>query len=108
MSDVDYAKDIRRYVEGVDAKAVAGLVKHLGIALKARDSSLVACSDKGERDRVRDHFLKMKLGLANADSDLDKAIMEICQRMAMDQDKRRVTFYYLLAEKYGKLGELSK
>jgi len=28
--------------------------------------------------------------------------------MAKDRDKHRVTFYYLLAEKYGKLAALSK
>jgi hypothetical protein len=30
------------------------------------------------------------------------------QQMAKDRDKRRVTFYYLLAEKYGKLAAFSK
>lgn len=104
MADHDYAADIRKYTPSVDAACVAGLVKHLGIALKGKDSSLVACSEKSERDRIRDHFLKKKLGLAHADADLDKVIAETCQKMAGDQDKQRVTFYYLLAEKYGKLG----
>lgn len=60
MLDVDHTKDLRKYTQDVDGKAVAGLVKHLGIALKSRDSSFVACSDKSERDRVREHFLKKK------------------------------------------------
>ena len=76
--------------------------------LKGRDSSFVACSDSSERDRVREHFLKKKLGLAMPDAELDEAIIEICQRMAKDRDKHRVTFYYLLAEKYGKLAAFSK
>ena len=42
------------------------------------------------------------------DAELDEAIIEICQRMAKDRDKHRVTFYYLLAEKYGKLAAFSK
>ncbi|MBX9589098.1 MAG: DUF2853 family protein [Hyphomonadaceae bacterium] len=104
MGEFDYANDVRKYTPSVDAASVAGLIKHLGIALKGKDSALVACSDKSERDRVRDHFLKKKLGLTQADADLDKAIFDICQRMHQDQDKQRVTFYYLLAEKYGKLG----
>jgi len=108
MTDLDYATDIRKYMPSVDAACVTGLIKHLGIALKGKDSSLVACSEKSERDRIRDHFLKKKLGLAHADADLDKAIADTCQRMAKDQDKQRVTFYYLLAEKYGKLGALTK
>jgi hypothetical protein len=29
--------------------------------------------------------------------------MDVCQKMKADHDKPRVTFYYLLAEKYGKL-----
>jgi len=63
----------------------------------------VACHDKSERNRVRDHFLKTKLALAGSDADLDKAIMEVCEKMKADRDKSRVTFDYLLAEKYGKL-----
>jgi hypothetical protein len=104
MVDHDYATDIQKYTQRVDAASVGGLVKHLGIALKGKDSALVACSEKSERDRIRDHFLKKKLGLTHADADLDKAIADTCQKMAKDQDKQRVTFYYLLAEKYGKLG----
>ena len=29
--------------------------------------------------------------------------MEVCEKMKADRDKSRVAFYYLLAEKYGKL-----
>jgi hypothetical protein len=49
-------------------------------------------------------FLKKKLGLQESDSDLDKAIKDVCEKMKAERDKPRVTFYYLLAEKYGKLG----
>jgi hypothetical protein len=55
------------------------------------------------RDRVRDGFLKKKLALTDSDADLDKAVLGVCERMKTDRDKSRVTFYYLLAEKYGKL-----
>ena len=108
MADTDYAADIAKYTKTVDAKAVAGLVKHLGIALKGVDSSLVACSDKSERDRVRDSFLKKKLALTAPDAELDTAITSICQTMKAAQNKGRVTFYYLLAEKYGKLAMFVK
>jgi hypothetical protein len=97
--------DVGRYASSVDEAAVGGIVKHLGIALQGKDSSLVACSDKSERDRVRDSFLKKKLGLATSDSELDAAVQEICQQMTADNDKSRVTFYYLLAAKYGKLSD---
>jgi hypothetical protein len=68
-----------------------------------RDASFVACQDKSERDRVRDSFLKKKLALTVSEADLDKAVMDVCQKMHADRDKSRVAFYYLLAETFGKL-----
>jgi hypothetical protein len=50
---------------------------------------------------VRDHFLKRKLGLTDADQELDKAIMEVGEKMG--HSKNRVTAYYLLAARFGKL-----
>jgi len=99
----DYAADVTRYAaKPVDA-AVKGIIKHLGIALQKQDARFVACTDKAERDRVRESFLRKKLGLTNPDAELDQAIMEICGRMKGDRDKSRVAFYYLLAEKFNKL-----
>ena len=63
----------------------------------------MACNDKAERDRVRDGLLKKKLALTATDADLDKAVMDVCEKMKADHDKSRVAFYYLLAEKFGKL-----
>ena len=100
----DWAADVRKYAPDADDAAIAGIVKHCGIALQSRDASFVSCTDKGERERVRDNFLKKKLGLQHADADLDKAVMDVCERMKADRDKSRVTFYYLLADRYGKLG----
>lgn len=102
----DYANDIKRYTSRVDAGAVAGIVKHLGIALKSKDAAHVACGSKAERDRIRDGWLKRRLGLAETDTVLDMAIKEICERMKADSSKSRVTFYYLLAERYDKLADL--
>jgi hypothetical protein len=106
-TDTDYAADISRYSPNVDAKAVAGIVKHLGIALKSNDASLVSCSSKDELARVRDNWLKKKLALGDDDAALDKSIQEVCAKMQADRNKQRVTFYYLLAEKHGKLGALA-
>jgi len=99
----DWAADVKRYAPYAENAAVTGIVKHLGIALKSSDASFVACADKSERDRVRESFLKKKLALSLPDTELDQAIMEVCQRMRADRDKSRVTFYYLLAERYDKL-----
>ena len=107
MTSADYIENVKKYDSNANEAAVAGIVKHCGIALRNKDSSLVSCSDKSERERVRDGFLKKKLALDASDADLDAAVMEICERMKEDKQKSRVTFYYLLAEKYGKLGDFS-
>jgi hypothetical protein len=102
----DWSADVKRYAPNADAVAINAIIKHLGIALQKRDSSLVACADKSERDRIREHFLKKRLGLKNSDAELDKAIVDVCQKMHGDHDKSRVAFYYLLAEKFHKLATL--
>jgi hypothetical protein len=107
MADVDYAADVKKYAPDCDEAAIKGIVKHLGIALKSNDASMVACSSKSELERVRDSWLKRKLALTNPDAELDAAINEVCERMKADRSKARVTFYYLLAEKYGKLAALA-
>jgi hypothetical protein len=99
----DWAAGVKKYVPAADDRVINGIVKHCGIALQHRDASLVACGDKPERARVRDSFLKKKLGLTLTDADLDKAVIEVCERMKADHDKPRVTFYYLLAERFDKL-----
>jgi hypothetical protein len=99
----DWSHDVKKYVPEADDAAISGIVKHCGIALHSKDASYVACQDKAERDRVRDGFLKKKLALSESDAELDAAIMDVCQKMKADRDKSRVAFYYLLAEKFGKL-----
>ncbi|MDJ0568401.1 MAG: DUF2853 family protein [Pleurocapsa sp. MO_192.B19] len=68
--------------------------------MTSRDASLVSCGDRTELDRVRESFLKKKLGLTASDADLDRAISEVCDQMKDTKNKSRVTFYYLLAEKF--------
>jgi hypothetical protein len=88
----DWMSDVKKYVPNANDAAVNGIIKHLGIALQNKDASFVACSDKSERDRVRESFLKKKLALSMTDADLDQAIMEVCQKMKADRDKSRVAF----------------
>jgi Protein of unknown function (DUF2853) len=99
----DWAANVKKYVPSADDAAIHGIVNYLGIALRGKDSSFVACTDKKERDLVRDHFLKKKLGLTLDDAALDRSVADVCQKMHDDRDKLRVTFYYLLAEKFDKL-----
>lgn len=100
----DWAADVRKYAPDADEAVIAGIVRHCGIALRTRDASLVAFGDPSELETVRESFLKRKLGLAHSDEELDAAIAEVGEMMKADPTKNRVTVYYLLAEKFGKLG----
>ena len=86
MAD-NWAADVKKYVADADEKAIAGIVKYCGIALQNRDSSLVSFTDKEEVARVRNNFLKKKLGLTNSNSELDKAIMAAADKMKGDRPK---------------------
>jgi hypothetical protein len=51
MADASvYAENIRKYAKGYNKAAAEKIVGHLGIALRHKDSSVVACSDD---DRIR-------------------------------------------------------
>jgi hypothetical protein len=99
----DWMADVRVYAPDADEHAVGAIVKHLGIALRNRDSSLVSFSSKDELKTVRESFLKKKLGLTNPDTELDQAIAAVGEKMKNANSKNRVTVYYLLAEHFGKV-----
>ncbi|TGQ42699.1 DUF2853 family protein [Mesorhizobium sp. M00.F.Ca.ET.216.01.1.1] len=101
----DYLADVKKYDAAANADAVEKIVKHLGIALRNRDSSLVSCTDPKELDRVKANWVAKKLGIADG-SKADAAIEKACKAMAADNTKSRVTFYYLVAKDLGKLGSL--
>jgi Protein of unknown function (DUF2853) len=104
--DIDHKGDVKKYAPAADEAHINKIIKHLGIAMKGTDTQLVACSSKDELTRVRDSWCKKKLGLTQPDAELDKAIAEVCTKMKADKSKSRIAFYYLLAEKYGKLASL--
>lgn len=99
----DWAADVRKYAANADDGVIAGIVRYCGIALHNRDSALVSFSDPKELDRVRNNFLKKKLGLTQADKTLDAAIAKVGEVMKADLTKNRVTVYYLLADNFRKL-----
>ena len=109
MADASaYAENIKKYSKGYNQAAAEKIVGHLGIALRNKDSSVVACTDAGELDRVREKWCRGKLGLAHKQHELDAAIQSVCDKMkAEGGQKSRVTFYYLLAEHFGRLEALS-
>ena len=104
----DWAANVKKYVPDADDGIIAGIVRYCGIALQKRDSSLVSMTDPTETKRVRENFLKKKLGLTHSDEKLDAAIAAVGERMKGENFKNRVTVYYLLAENFGLLGMFAK
>lgn len=100
----DWAIDVRKYAPDAEDTVIAAIVRHCGIALRNRDSSLVSFTDPAETARVRDGYCRKKLGLTDPDPVIDEAIAKVGERMKGDSTKNRVTVYYLLAEMFGKLG----
>ncbi len=86
----------------VDAALLTGVAKSLGPSIYRKDASLVACSDKKERENIKKKFLIKKLGLADSEK-LDAGIQAVCEEMGTkNRNKHRIIFYYLLAKKFKK------
>ncbi len=99
---MDHMADLKKFAKKpINEAAAAGMIKSYALVMSKPDTRYVACSDTTELDRVRENFLKKKLGLKSAD--MDASIKAICEHMKADRTKSRLTFYYLLAEHYGKL-----
>lgn len=102
---MDHVDAVKKYAPRADDKVIAKIIRHCGIALQHRDSSLVAASDPHELKTVHDSWCKKKLGLTD-DAAIDAAIKKVATTMKAEHDKSRVAFYYLLAEHFGKLDTL--
>ena len=100
-----YLESIQRFDENAKQETIDNIVNHLGIALKTADGQTVAATDDKELAAIRDGFCAKKLGLSAEEA--DKLIKETCEDMQYDTAKCRVTFYYLLAHKAGKLEQFA-
>ena len=107
MADTDWSEDVKKHVPDADDRAIAGIIRHCGIALQSRDASLVSFTDKSELERVREKFLKKKLGLSMSDDELDGASATIGDKLKDVRNKNRVTVYYMLADHFGKLSDFA-
>lgn len=105
MPEKDYLSDVKIYDATASADVVNKIVKHLGIALRSADASLVSCVDPDELARVKKSWIGKKLGQPE-DAKADDIIAKVCETMKGDRTKQRVTFYYLVAKHYGLLGSL--
>lgn len=89
----------------VDTDALKGIAKACGPSIYNKDASTVSASDQSELDTVKNNFMIKKLGMTASD-DLDAGINHAVDKMGKsNRSKYRVIFYYILAEKYGKLSQ---
>lgn len=102
---MDYLAEVRKYDAEASEETVKKIVRHLGIALRNRDSALVSCSDPEELARVQAKWCAKKLGVTDEAAGM-AAIEKACADMKADRSKERVTFYYLVARHLDKLGSL--
>lgn len=104
MADLqEHKATVAKYTK-VNTAALDKMGKTYALVLSNKDSQYVACGDDGEKATVCANFLKKKLGLTNSEAELNAAIEAVCVTMKEDRMKSRLAFYYLLAEKFGKLG----
>lgn len=99
----DYVASIERFTDNVSEKAIENLVDHLGIALRSPDGATVAASDPEELKTIQDGFCTKHLDMAADEA--AAAVEQVCEIMKHDSAKCRVTFYYLLADRAGKLSK---
>ncbi len=58
----DYLADVLKYDGGADEAIVNKIVRHLGIALRNKDSSLVSVTDPKELERIKQNWCEKKFG----------------------------------------------
>lgn len=98
----DWLADVRIHDADADENVVAAIVRYCGIALRSENASKVTFSKPEETDRVRDNFLKKKLGRTEADPALDAAIQSVGASMG-GGTQNRVSLYYLLTRHFDML-----
>ena len=88
---------------GLDEALIGKVTDGLGPSIYNKDAETVSCSDASELERVRENFLRKKLGLSEDDAKLDAAIKEVCEAMgSSNRNKYRALFYALLVKRFGK------
>ena len=86
----------------VDDDLLHACTKACGPSIYNDDAETVSSSDKDELARVRNNYLKGKLGLGE-DDDLDGLIQHAIDTLgSSNRNKYRAIFYYLVSAKSGK------
>ena len=93
-----YQAESKKLNLGFSDEYVANIAKSLGPAIYRADTEIVACGDKSELDRIRNNYLKKKLGLTDSNDVLDEMIQRVCVKLGTsNRRKYRSLFYGLLA-----------
>ncbi|MEJ5997917.1 DUF2853 family protein [Corynebacterium sp. H130] len=100
----DWIEDVKKYAPKADDAVLESMLKTYRLTLSNADAAYVSFSDEEELKTVRENFLKKKLGLTESDEKLDEAIKAVGEKMKDGSKNGRLAVYYLLAEKFGKLG----
>ena len=108
MSKIDdkialYIENANKLGLNLSEDLISKVTKGLGPSIHNKDAETVSCTDSSELDRLRENFLKKKLGLTEDDTTLDSAIKEVCEKMGTsNRNKYRALFYALLTQKFNK------
>ncbi len=95
-----YREFVIKHKLELDDELLVKVVVGLGPSIYNKNAELIACSSAEELDRIRDNFLKKKLGLKLSDEELDIAIKEVCKEIGSSvRNKIRSVFYTLLVIK---------
>ncbi len=97
-----YHAEAKKIGVSVDSDLLAKVTKGLGPSIYNADSGKVASSDKAELERVKENFIKKKLGITD-DKKADALISEVVDTFgSSNTNKHRPLFYYLIVKKAGK------
>ena len=83
-----------------DEDLLRKVAKGLGPSIYGNDSGVVSCSQKSEKENMRDKFLMKKHGMEDEAAAM-KAIDEVCEQYKGSRRKLRPVFYYILTKKLG-------
>jgi hypothetical protein len=98
-----YHEKMKEIETSYNADLLEKITRALGPSIYNKDAETIACSDKSEKDRVRDSFLIKKLELTDDQEILDNAISEVCEKMgSSNRNKYRALFYYFLVKRFNK------
>lgn len=97
-----YQAEAKKLGVSIDSELLKKVAKGLGPSIYNADSTKVASSDKAELNRVKENFLKKKLGIEDEEL-ANKLIQQAIDTFgSKNPNKHRALFYYLLVINAGK------